>query len=60
MCNTAYFNEALPMQGGEVSIVSSIAFSLVGWIATCGYIIALQVLFMKSQKAKGLKTPLDH
>lgn len=26
MCNTAYYNEALPMQGGEVSIVSSIAF----------------------------------
>lgn len=47
MCNTAYYNEALPMQGGEVSIVSSIAF-FTSW---------LQVLFMKSQKAKGPKNP---
>ena len=55
MCNTAYYNEALRYQ-----LCLQQLFSLIGWIAACGYIIALQVLFMKSQKAKGLKTPLDH
>lgn len=34
MCNTAYYNEALPMQGVEVSIVSSIAFFTI-WLDCC-------------------------
>lgn len=61
MCNTAYYNEALPMQGGEVSIVSSIAF-FTSWLDCCLWLrySPTSLIYEISKGKRPLKPSLDH